>query len=333
MITLKMLAAACNVSVATVSKALNGASEINAETAAKIQKKAEEMGYVPSASARLLKTNRSYSLGVILQDGTSSGLTHEYFTHILDGFMRQAEEKGYDINLFSATPGAWGPDYLSHAHYRHTDGVAVLVADQYSPDVLKLTQGHIPLVTLDSHIDGCSSVYSDNMQGMVELVNHVYDQGHRKIAAMFGEECPVTRVRKATFLRTLAEHGVKIPDEYVVDTVYHRPDLAAEKALELLSLKEPPTCILFPDDYSLIGAIGEIEKRGLRIPEDLSVAGYDGSRAAMAMHIATVCQDTEAIGRAMATALIRNIEESARFLPEMITIPCSLAPGNSVRRI
>lgn len=333
MITLKMLAAACNVSVGTVSKALHGSPEINQDTAAAIRRKAEEMGYVPSASARLLKTNRSYSLGVILQDGTSSGLTHEYFAHVLEGFMRQAEEKGYDITLFSARPGGWGPDFLSHVHYRHTDGVAVLVADQYSAGVFKLAQNHIPLVTLDLHIEGYSSVYSDNVQGMTDLVNHVYEQGHRKIASIFGEDCPVTQLRKATFLKVTEEKGLEIPDEYIVDSYYHRPEEVAEKAMELMRLKEPPTCILFPDDFALIGAVNIFEKEGIRIPTDISVTGYDGIGAALALHVSTIRQDTEAIGRAMASELIRTIEEGSRFIPEKITIPSALIKGESVRKI
>lgn len=333
MITLKMVAAACNVSVATVSKALHGSSEISSETTARIQQTAVEMGYVPSASARQLKTNRSYSLGVVLQDGTRSGLTHEFFTYILDGFIRKAEEKGYDVVVLSSTPGAWGPDYLSHVQYRQIDGVAVLVADQYSTDVLKLAQNRVPIVTLDSVMEGYSSIYSDNRQGMEDLVNYIYDQGHRKIGAIFGEDSPVTRLRKATFLRALAEKGVEVPDEYVIDSYYHISEEVVQEALTLLSLPDPPTCILFPDDYSLIGSMDVIEKQGIRIPEDLSVAGYDGSQTALAMHIATVRQDTDQIGRTMASALIRTIEASRQFLPEQITIPSYLVPGHTIARI
>lgn len=333
MTTLKMLAAACEVSVATVSKALNGASDVNAETAARIRKTADEMGYVPSASARLLKTNRSYNLGVILQDGTRSGLTHEYFTHILDGFMRCAEERGYDVTLFSARPGAWGPDYLSHARYRSCDGIAVLVSDQFSHEVMNLVQNKIPLVTLDCHMEGCSSVFSDNRQGMEDLVSFVYAQGHRKIGAIFGESVPVTQIRKVCFLHTLEEKGINISDRYLVEARFHDPEESAKAARKLLSQDDPPTCILFPDDYSLIGGVNAIEEMGLRIPEDISIAGYDGSSSALAMHTTTVVQDTDAIGRAMAKALIKNVEDTTRFLPEEILIPCRLEYGRSVRKI
>ena len=94
MITLKMLAKECGVSVATVSKALNGAPDISAKTAFRIQKAAAAMGYTPNAAARALKTSRSHNLGVIFDDGTSSGLTHEHFAHILDSFKRRAESMG-----------------------------------------------------------------------------------------------------------------------------------------------------------------------------------------------------------------------------------------------
>ena len=102
MVTLKMLAKECGVSVATVSKALNGAPDISAETAMRIQRAAAQMGYTPCAAARYLKTSRSHNIGVIFSDGTNSGLTHEHFAHVLNSFKHRAEELNYDITLISA---------------------------------------------------------------------------------------------------------------------------------------------------------------------------------------------------------------------------------------
>lgn len=99
MVSMKDIAKQCNVSVASVSKALNGYSDISEETRQLILKAASEMGYLPNSSARALKTRRSYNLGVLFVDEAMSGLTHDYFNHVLESFKRTAESRGYDITF------------------------------------------------------------------------------------------------------------------------------------------------------------------------------------------------------------------------------------------
>ena len=101
MVSMKDIAAACGVSVATVSKALNNHSDISDETKAVIKQKAREMGYHPNFSARALKTNKSYNIGVLYKDDAGSGLTHDYFAWILENFKVTAENNGYDITFLN----------------------------------------------------------------------------------------------------------------------------------------------------------------------------------------------------------------------------------------
>lgn len=335
MVTLKMLANACNVSVATVSKALNGAPDVSAATAERIRKAASEMGYIPCAAARYLKTSRSHCIGVIFNDGANSGLTHEYFAYILNSFKKRAEELGYDITLISDTPGPWGVDYATHVQYRNCDGVAVLVADNASAAVQEILRSRIPVVTVDYGFNNCSTIRSDNVQGMRELVNYIYSQGHRKIACIFGEDTPVTRLRTASFFRTCGELGLEIPEEYIIYGQYHNAEGSALAARQLLSLPEPPTCILFPDDFSVIGGKNEIERQGMSVPADISVTGFDGTLMGKVMNprLTTVAQDTETIGITAAQELVRAIEEGVRFLPSEVVIPCKLEPGGTVRHL
>lgn len=335
MVTLKMLANACNVSIATVSKALNGAPDIGAETAARIQKTAREMGYVPSAAARYLKTSRSHCFGVILDDGTGSGLSHEFFANILESFKRQAESLGYDIVLISDQPGPWGNDYLTHVKYRNCDGVLILACDDVVTVAQDITQNGIPVIVVDYSVDNCSAIKSDNVQGMRDLVQYAYSRGHRKIAAIFGEDCTVTRRRIASFYSTCERLGLEIPNEYVQSGIFHDTDSAVLATQRLLALKNRPTCILYQDDYSMVGAINEIEKHGLSVPEDVSITGYDGSLVARSMRprITTIQQDTQKMGIAAANELVRAVVEERRFIPQEITIPSILLPGETVRRI
>lgn len=335
MVTLKMIAKACGVSVATVSKALNGAPDISAETSSRIQKAASEMGYIPCAAAQYLKTSRSHNFGVIFDDGTSSGLTHEHFAHILDGFKRRAEALGYDITLISDQPGPWGSDYVTHVRFRNCDGVAVLVADNAGPSVQELVRVGIPVVSVDYHFESCSCIESDNVQGMHDLVQYVYSQGHRRIGAIFGDDNAVTRARMSSFFHTCSELGLEIPGEYVISGIYHESQSSARATQQLMTLPEPPTCILYPDDFSFFGGKQELERMGLSIPEDVSATGYDGISIGKVLRIplTTVQQDTAAIGAAVAEELARAVEEGRGYLPGTQVIPCSLIPGGTVRKI
>ena len=103
MVSLKTIAEKCGVSTATVSKALNDQKDVSEETKHRIKKTAEALGYFPNAAARALKTNRSYNIGVLFEEEAGSGLTHEYFSGVLNGLKVQAEKQGYDITFINRT--------------------------------------------------------------------------------------------------------------------------------------------------------------------------------------------------------------------------------------
>ena len=110
MASIKDIAKACGVSVATVSKALNGHNDISQATKEKVREAARQIGYMPNSAARALKTNRTYNLGVLFVDEAQSGLTHEFFAAVLDSFKRHAEGRGYDITFINHNIGHGHPD-------------------------------------------------------------------------------------------------------------------------------------------------------------------------------------------------------------------------------
>ncbi|MCR5234176.1 MAG: LacI family transcriptional regulator, partial [Lachnospiraceae bacterium] len=297
MVSLKDIAAKCGVSVATVSKALNDHNDVGATTKEKIRAIAREMGYFPNSSARALKTNRTYNIGVLFVDEAQSGLTHDYFAHVLDSFKKTVESGGYDITFINSTHDN-NMTYLEHSHYRGVDGVVIACVDFYDPQVMELIHSDLPVVTIDHVFDYRIAVLSDNIQGMHDLVEYVYAKGHRKIAYIAGNDTSVTKNRLGSFYRSLEKRGVEVPDEYVIQSSYRNPDSAYENTKKLLALDDRPTCILYSDDYSAIGGINAIEEAGLSIPKDISVAGYDGSYISQIISpkLATIKQDTEKIG-------------------------------------
>ncbi len=332
MISMKEIAQSCGVSVATVSKALNGKEDISKATRDRILRKAEEMGYMLNASARALKTNRTYSIGVLFIDSTSAGLAHEYFSEILESFKNTAEESGYDITFISRTISGRPSTFLKHCEYRNFDGVAVISADFADPQIQELITSDLPVVTIDYISGCCPAVVSDNARGLQELVHYAYNKGHRRIAFMHGELTDVTKERMMGFYRACRELGIEPDPAWVTESLYHDMELCAERTAELIALDNRPTCIIFPDDYSYLGSMKVLQDAGLRVPEDISAMGYDGIRLARVIGLTTYRQDTETLGRAACRRLIEKIE-NPEAMTEQTVVMGRLIEGNTVGTI
>lgn len=336
MASMKDISKECGVSIATVSKALNNHTDIGEETKAHIRRVAKEMGYFPNSSARALKTNRTHSIGVLFVDEARSGLTHDYFSDVLDSFKRTVERRGYDITFINASDGGRGRStYLEHCRYRGFDGVVVACVNFYDPAVEELIKSDIPIVTIDHLFHNRVAVMSDNVKGMKDLFTYVYKQGHRKIAYIHGADSAVTRSRLSSFYKTAEEFGIQIPDEYIREAAYRDTASSGEETQKLLDLPDPPTCILYPDDFACFGGMNVMKERGLRIPQDISVAGYDGIRVGRHIEpqLTTLKQDTELIGKKAGESLIDLIERPKTTLIEQVVVEGKVFPGKTVGRI
>jgi len=336
MVSLKDISAVCNVSVATVSKALNGHKDVSEETRKRIRKAAEELGYMPNSAAKTLKTNRTYNLGMLFVDEAQSGLTHDYYAALLDSFKRYAEEAGYDLTFINCNKSrSNNMSYLAHARYRGFDGLCIACVDFYDPEVTELIRSDIPLVTIDHVFNNRMVIQSDNVKGMCDLMNYACDLGHRKIAYIHGADSSVTQNRLSGFYKTAAERNLEIPEEYVLESPYRDTDCTAEMTARLLDMKEPPTCILYPDDYAAIGGINMLRSRGLEIGKDISIAGYDGLWVSqhLAPKLTTIHQDVENIGLKAAQKLIELIEMPRTTLVERIMVEGTLWKGETLRKI
>ena len=333
MVSMKDIARACGVSVATVSKALNGQPDIGEETRARVSQMAQKMGYMTNSAARALRTNRTYHIGVLFVDERRSGLGHEYFAVMLESFKVEAEAHGYDITFINHNVGGKPTSYLQHCRYRGVDGVVIACVDFSDPRVRELAESDLPLVTVDHKFNNRLAVVSDNVQGVEALVRYAYEQGHRKIAFLHGEKTSVTQNRLVGFYRACEELGLVIPEEYVRESAFHNPDRCAQDTLDLMNLPERPTCILFPDDYSYVGGMNALRQMGIRVPEDVSVMGYDGIHLARVIGLTTYWQDTREIGRIAAERLISLIEHPKTTLADRIMVSGRLLEGNTVKQL
>ncbi|MBE6019457.1 MAG: LacI family transcriptional regulator [Clostridiales bacterium] len=335
MVTIKDISKKCGVSPATVSKALNGYDDISSETIELVIKTAKELNYTPNAAARLLKTNRSHNIGVLFIDDSMSGLTHEYFSHILNSVKEEAEANGYDITFISNNIGKQKTSFLQHCRYRNCDGVVIANVDFQNAEVIELVNSEYPVVTIDYSYDKASSVNSDNQEGSYTLASYMVDRGHRKIALIHGERTLVTQKRISGYKLAMKEHGIEVPPGYIAEAIYHDVDSVRKATAAMLDLPDPPTAIMFPDDYAFMGGRTEIIERGLNIPGDISVCGYDGVNLAKILDpkLTTWEQDTDKLGRIAVDKLIERIENPETAIPEYIVVKGRLFRGETVKRI
>lgn len=330
MVSLKDISKECGVSVAAVSKALRDAPDIGAATKQHICSVAEKMGYFPNASARALKTKKTNNLGVVFKDEAGRGLTHEFFGAVLDSFKKEAETHGYDITFIHNEMK--NISFLNHCRYRNFDGAAIVCAPFTNKEIVELLDSELPVVAIDYVYKGRTGVMSNNANGMEEIVSYAYQQGHKRIAYIYGEASRVSSERIKAFYDTMKNFGINVPDIYVRQGVFHDTNSSEKITGELLELPEPPTCILYPDDFSALGGIAEINRRGLRIPENISIGGFDGSSlsSVLSPKLTTVWQDTDQLGRETARRLIQLIEHPETALAEVVTIDTKLQIGESI---
>ena len=335
MVTLKDISVRCKCSVATVSKALNGMPDISRETAQHIRQVASQMGYMPNAAARTLKTNRSHTVGLLMCQRDENIWTHDFFSTVAAGIQEVMEQSGYDVTPINSQRLETLGEVIQYCVYRGYDGIVVMSAGFHREEMQKLLESRLPMVSIENTFPRRGAVLSDNLQGTGELVRLAYEKGHRRIAFIHGEDTSVTRSRMQSFRGACAELGLKIPEEYLRPALYHDRRSAAREAKALLALDEPPTCILFQDDYSCIGGLDLLRRDGIVLPEKLSYAGYDGIKLAQLFtpRLTTYRQNVSAMGQEAARMLREAIEAPDSFLPRYVTIPGQLVAGESIREL
>ncbi len=335
MATIQELSKRCGVSVSTVSKALNGYSDISDRTRELVIKTANEMGYFPNANARALKLKKTYNIGVLFNN-TNLGLKNEYFAHILAAFKEEAALNGYDITFIENYIGRRKMTYLEHCQYRHFDGVCIVCADYESDEVIKLINSDIPAVTIDYAFQKAYSIISDNYNGMKQLTNFIIRQGHKDIAFIHGvKDSLVTKNRLEGFYDALVENDMKISPDYVAEGAYRNTNVTEDVATRILHMKSKPTCIIAPDDLAAMGVLSAMRKLGLQPAKDISFAGYDGTDTNLLIgaKLTSVKQERESIGKEAAKKLVQMVENSSEISLDTIFMKQTLIIGNSVRKL
>ncbi|MCY0876157.1 MAG: LacI family DNA-binding transcriptional regulator [Firmicutes bacterium] len=335
MATIKDVAKRAGVSVSAVSRALNGYSDINADTKARILQVVEELRYFPKASARHLVTQKSFTIGVHYPSISGPGLRQPFIAHVLDVFKNYVGMQGYDVIIFCSTsmPFIQKYDLADRVRYRDVDGVLLLGPPDESIDLLVASE--IPVVGVDFATTSSrgGSVNSDNRRAIHEVVLMLHANGYSRFAFAHGPlDLPVSRERLQGFYGAMAMMGMQPKPEWVVDG-----DFTVEggvRACErILSLPEYPDVIVCSADGTAIGVLQTLQKAGVKVPDIISVTGFDDIDGASFVYpqLTTIRQDKDEIGRLAAQMMLQLIEGNPLGVPMYYTLPTRLIVRGSTR--
>jgi DNA-binding LacI/PurR family transcriptional regulator len=270
--SIREVAKRAGVSTATVSRTINGSEDVSPRTAAKVHKAIQELDFYPNTHARTLVSGRSRMLGLIISD-----ITNPFFPDLVKSFEDRAVQGGLEVIIGNTD---YDPKRMAgcirRMVERKVDGVAIMTSEADAELVAELTRRNIPTVFLDTGKTGprSANIVIDYAQGIREALQHLFSLNHRRIGFITGPlNLESARKRHAAFLAGVEVNGVF--DRELVQIGDHRIEGGAAAMKHLLQLTVRPTAVIASNDLSAIGALGAIHEAGLKVPEDISLVGFD----------------------------------------------------------
>ncbi len=272
--SIKDIAKISGVSHATVSRALHDSPLISTATKYRIQKIADELGYHPSAAARSLKTHRSQALGVIV-----SHIADPFFSEILQGIDDVAQANGYSLFIAAAQHDPYREQAIISTMREHrVDGV-ILCSPQLTIEQSHQLQSYdIPIVAINNQgaNDYRYSISHDDVDGSCQACEHLVSLGHRRIGYL-GDATSgrTTRDRRSGYQQVMAEHGIPAQPGYIYEVTGNSARQGFEAVDYFIGLPEKPTALICYNDMVAAGVLKGLNQAGIRVPEDISLTGFD----------------------------------------------------------
>ncbi len=329
-VTIQDVAKEAGVSVSTVSRVLNDKDDVSLETYEKVQGVIQELGYTSSLAARSMRSHRTNLIGLITRD-----VQDPFSIQVMKGVYQAISEIDYDLIIY--TSGSIKPSSKAEREQRYVallngsiaDGVVIVTptATSFSTSA--------PVVAVDPNNESpdCPSVSSTNYDGALAAMHYLLELGHRRIGFIGGRpDLQSANQRRRGYVDALAQAGIPV-EETLVEVGDYTTEVGRLCTQRLLSLPKPPTAVLAANDKSAIGAMGAARELGLRIPEDLSVVGFDNipETAFSNPALSTVDQFIDKMGHIAVEMLIRLIEgqslENGQYkIPTQLVIRDSCRP-------
>jgi LacI family transcriptional regulator len=330
-VTIKDIARIAGVSHTTVSRALNDSPLVNEETKRRIRRIAESMNYTPNYSAKSLVLDRSYHIGLFFST-LNKGTSPHFFHETVKGVHAAIGSRYHLIvNAIDRFQGHYSP-----VTRKAFDGVIVMSqSDRDEPFIRHVLDKQIPLVILNRNAGSLQAVHvlSDDQAGSFRAVEHMIRQGHRRIAIIEGKAAfKSSQARKNGYLQALAANGIE-PDARYAAIGGYTLEGGYRAMLELLRTHPLPTAVYCSSDEMAVGAMKAIAEHGLKVPDDISIAGFDDDvySAYLSPALTTVKRPVETIGRIGAEKLLRDIENGGTAI-ETIYVDTELVIRQSVAK-
>ncbi|SHE75759.1 transcriptional regulator, LacI family [Caldanaerobius fijiensis DSM 17918] len=333
---IKTIAKEAGVSVSTVSKVINGYEDISKETREKVWSVIKRFNYQPNQIARVLCTKKSWLIGLLYD--VWNDYENEFFSEIIMSFKHTVEESGYNIlflNLYKIKNE--NISYVSYCEQYNLNGILIIGFKEDDPYIKELIEKEIPCIGIDIPINGkkCGYVTSDNYGGIAKAVDYLYELGHRKIGLINGRtDMYVARERYKGFISAMKKNNIEIVKDWICNG-----DFSEESGYtvinEMLKRGSTPSAIIVAGgDNMAYGVINALKGHGLKVPEDISIIGFDDIRSAKIFTppLTTIRQDKLMMGKAAAWSLINMINDKSFKAPVTI-IPTELIIRESTKSI
>jgi len=306
MATIKDVAAMAGVSTATVSRALSEPDKVTEETRERVLQAVKASGYKMNTAARQFRRQRTETVLVVVPD-----IGNPFFSNIIQSIEACAQQHNYRVVLGETdTESSEADSYAGYMRQRHVDGTILLTAEGIENFVAK--DAGIPVVMACEYLakSPCPTVRIDNVRAAEDAVNHLLEFGHKRIAYINGPaSSPLSKDRLKGYRRALKSAGISVENELLTRGDYS-PGSGYLCAHQLLALDHPPTAIFTASDPMAIGVMRAASERRYKIPEQLSLVGFDDIRFAefMTPGLTTVHQPRELIGSTAMELLLQLLD-------------------------
>jgi LacI family transcriptional regulator len=324
--TLEQIARAAGVSRSTVSRVVNNEPYVRTEVRERVWEVVDEMGYHPNAAARSLASRRSQILGIVIPRAVNNVFVDPFFPALLQGLSDAASERGYHLMLSMLShPSEEEAFYRRALRSQMLDGLIISSAALDDPLIPRLLKGGFPFVTIGRHPNqpAASYVDVDNMQGARMAVEHLVNQGRRRIATITGPlETMVGVDRLEGYKAALRAAGAPIENELIARGEFTEPSGYA--AMQRL-LRAKPDAVFAGSDLMAMGALRALRQARLRTPEDVALIGFEDAQIAASAEppLTTVRQPVYRLGTTAIDLLLRLVEDEERG-PFRAILPTSL---------
>ncbi len=321
------------VSIATVSRTINGVATVDRELAARVWKAVKHLNYYPDTQARGLVSGRSRLFGLLISE-----ITNPFFPELIQGFEEIAVRHGYDVLISSTSHDPARMEVcIRRLLERKVEGVAVMTFGIEAPLLDELAQRSIPMVFVDTTTDNplSSTLVVDYRSGITQAVKHLLALGHRAIGFVSG---PLRQrsafLRKEAFVEASRQFGLETSLAWMVEGD-HTLEGGMRAAEHLLTLGACPSAILCSNDMTAIGALRTMAKHNVRVPEEFSIVGFDNIHLAEFVHpaLTTIQMSRKDLARAAFEALQSTVEPQQHAKPgerqRETSIPTSLVVRQS----